>query len=68
MVDAGDHVIPLYTPECKDCMFCKSPKTNLCVKVVAHFFADGLKSFDSCVLHQIRSTQGKGLMPDETTR
>mmetsp|Transcript_4358 Transcript_4358/g.15913 ORF Transcript_4358/g.15913 Transcript_4358/m.15913 type:complete len:381 (-) Transcript_4358:87-1229(-) len=44
----GDHVIPLYTPECKDCMFCKSPKTNLCVK--------------------IRSTQGKGLMPDETTR
>jgi len=29
----GDHVIPLYTPECGDCLFCKSPKTNLCVKI-----------------------------------
>lgn len=44
----GDHVIPLYTPECGDCLFCKSPKTNLCVK--------------------IRSTQGEGLMPDNTSR
>lgn len=44
----GDHVIPLYTPECRECDFCKSGKTNLCVK--------------------IRATQGKGLMPDGTSR
>ena len=44
----GDHVIPLYTPECGECKFCKSGKTNLCGK--------------------IRATQGKGLMPDGTTR
>lgn len=44
----GDHVIPLYTPECRECKFCKSGKTNLCQK--------------------IRETQGKGLMPDGTTR
>ncbi|WP_404839790.1 S-(hydroxymethyl)glutathione dehydrogenase/class III alcohol dehydrogenase [Aeromonas media] len=47
-VKVGDHVIPLYTPECGECKFCKSGKTNLCQK--------------------IRSTQGKGLMPDGTTR
>jgi S-(hydroxymethyl)glutathione dehydrogenase/alcohol dehydrogenase len=47
-VKPGDHVIPLYTPECRDCMFCHSKKTNLCVK--------------------IRATQGKGVMPDGTTR
>ncbi len=47
-VAVGDHVIPLYTPECRECRFCKSSKTNLCVK--------------------IRATQGKGLMPDGTTR
>ena len=40
----GDHVIPLYTPECRQCKFCLSRKTNLC--------------------QAIRSTQGKGLMPD----
>ncbi len=45
---AGDHVIPLYTPECRQCKFCLSRKTNLC--------------------QQIRATQGKGLMPDGTTR
>jgi S-(hydroxymethyl)glutathione dehydrogenase/alcohol dehydrogenase len=45
---AGDHVIPLYTPECGECKFCLSNKTNLCQK--------------------IRATQGKGLMPDGTTR
>lgn len=44
----GDHVIPLYTPECRTCKFCLSGKTNLCQK--------------------IRETQGKGLMPDGTTR
>lgn len=44
----GDHVIPLYTPECRECKFCRSGKTNLCVK--------------------IRATQGKGLMPDGTSR
>ncbi len=44
----GDHVIPLYTPECGDCKFCLSGKTNLCVR--------------------IRSTQGKGVMPDGTSR
>ena len=47
-VSKGDHVIPLYTPECGECKFCKSDKTNLCSK--------------------IRETQGKGLMPDGTTR
>ncbi|WP_018983755.1 S-(hydroxymethyl)glutathione dehydrogenase/class III alcohol dehydrogenase [Salinimonas chungwhensis] len=47
-VKPGDHVIPLYTPECGECKFCKSGKTNLCGK--------------------IRDTQGKGLMPDGTTR
>lgn len=45
---AGDHVIPLYIPQCKDCKFCKSSKTNLCSK--------------------IRTTQGKGVMPDGTSR
>jgi len=44
----GDHVIPLYTAECRECKFCKSGKTNLCQKV--------------------RATQGKGLMPDSTSR
>ena len=47
-VVVGDHVIPLYTPECGECKFCLSGKTNLCQK--------------------IRETQGKGLMPDGTTR
>lgn len=47
-VAVGDHVIPLYTPECGECKFCLSGKTNLCQK--------------------IRQTQGKGLMPDGTTR
>ena len=47
-VAVGDHVIPLYTPECRECKFCLSGKTNLCQK--------------------IRETQGKGLMPDGTTR
>ena len=44
----GDHVIPLYTPECRECDYCLNPKTNLCQK--------------------IRATQGKGLMPDGTSR
>src|SRR6201996_3895397 len=44
----GDHVIPLYTPECRQCKSCLSGKTNLCTA--------------------IRSTQGKGLMPDGTSR
>ncbi len=44
----GDHVIPLYIPECGDCKFCKSGKTNLC--------------------QSVRETQGKGLMPDGTSR
>ncbi len=44
----GDHVIPLYTPECRECEYCISRKTNLCQK--------------------IRTTQGKGLMPDGTSR
>ncbi|CAG9999594.1 unnamed protein product [Clonostachys byssicola] len=47
-VKPGDHVVALYTPECKECKFCKSGKTNLCGK--------------------IRATQGKGLMPDGTSR
>lgn len=44
----GDHVIPLYTPECRQCEYCLSQKTNLC--------------------QAIRPTQGKGLMPDATSR
>jgi S-(hydroxymethyl)glutathione dehydrogenase/alcohol dehydrogenase len=44
----GDHVTPLYTPECRQCKFCLSRKTNLC--------------------QLIRGTQGKGLMPDATSR
>ncbi|KAF9584410.1 S-(hydroxymethyl)glutathione dehydrogenase [Lunasporangiospora selenospora] len=47
-VAVGDHVIPLYTAECRECKFCKSGKTNLCGKV--------------------RETQGRGLMPDGTSR
>ena len=44
----GDHVIPLYTPECRRCKFCLSGKTNLC--------------------GAIRETQGRGLMPDGSSR
>ncbi|HEX8793376.1 MAG TPA: S-(hydroxymethyl)glutathione dehydrogenase/class III alcohol dehydrogenase [Polyangiaceae bacterium] len=47
-VKKGDHVIPLYTPECRECAYCTSGKTNLC--------------------QAIRATQGKGLMPDGTSR
>lgn len=47
-VKPGDHVIPLYTPECRQCEYCLSQKTNLC--------------------QAIRSTQGQGLMPDDTSR
>jgi S-(hydroxymethyl)glutathione dehydrogenase/alcohol dehydrogenase len=47
-VKKGDHVIPLYTPECRQCKACLSRKTNLCTA--------------------IRATQGKGLMPDGTSR
>src|SRR5205807_4262595 len=45
---AGDHVIPLYAPECRQCPSCLSRKTNLCTA--------------------IRATQGKGLMPDGSSR
>ncbi len=44
----GDHVIPLYVPECRQCDYCLNPKTNLC--------------------QAIRETQGRGLMPDGTSR
>lgn len=47
-VKKGDRVIPLYTPECRQCEYCLSLKTNLC--------------------QAIRSTQGKGLMPDGSSR
>jgi S-(hydroxymethyl)glutathione dehydrogenase/alcohol dehydrogenase len=47
-LSVGDHVIPLYTPECRQCEYCLNPKTNLC--------------------QAIRATQGKGLMPDGTSR
>jgi len=47
-VEVGDHVIPLYTPECRECEYCLNPKTNLC--------------------QSIRQTQGRGLMPDGTSR
>jgi len=47
-LSVGDHVIPLYTPECRECKFCLSGKTNLC--------------------QAIRETQGKGMMPDGTSR
>ena len=45
---AGDHVIPLYTPECRQCKTCLSRRSNLCTA--------------------IRATQGKGVMPDGTSR
>ncbi|MBU1188543.1 MAG: S-(hydroxymethyl)glutathione dehydrogenase/class III alcohol dehydrogenase [Gammaproteobacteria bacterium] len=44
----GDHVIPLYTPECRECDYCLHPKTNLC--------------------QAIRDTQGRGVMPDGSSR
>src|SRR6187431_1710541 len=44
----GDHVIPLYVPECRECSYCVSGKTNLC--------------------QAIRETQGRGVMPDGTSR
>jgi S-(hydroxymethyl)glutathione dehydrogenase/alcohol dehydrogenase len=47
-VKPGDHVIPLYTPECRNCDYCLSGKTNLC--------------------QAIRTTQGRGVMPDGTSR
>src|ERR687888_1439171 len=47
-VRAGDHVIPLYVPECRQCEYCLSRKTNLCTA--------------------IRATQGRGVMPDGTSR
>lgn len=47
-VKKGDHVIPLYIPECRQCEYCLSDKTNLC--------------------QAVRATQGRGLMPDETSR
>ncbi|MFV0277919.1 MAG: alcohol dehydrogenase catalytic domain-containing protein, partial [Parahaliea sp.] len=47
-VKPGDHVIPLYTPECRECKFCLNPKTNLC--------------------QSIRETQGRGVMPDGSSR
>ncbi|MDF3363060.1 MULTISPECIES: S-(hydroxymethyl)glutathione dehydrogenase/class III alcohol dehydrogenase [unclassified Sulfitobacter] len=47
-LEVGDHVIPLYTPECRECEYCLNPKTNLC--------------------QSIRATQGKGVMPDGTSR
>jgi len=47
-VKKGDHVIPLYTPECRECEYCLNPKTNLC--------------------QAIRPTQGRGVMPDGSSR
>ncbi|CAM3757680.1 S-(hydroxymethyl)glutathione dehydrogenase/class III alcohol dehydrogenase [Litorimonas haliclonae] len=47
-LEPGDHVIPLYTAECRQCEYCLNPKTNLCQKV--------------------RATQGKGVMPNGTSR
>ena len=47
-VKPGDHVIPLYTPECRQCEYCLSGKTNLC--------------------QAVRETQGRGVMPDGTSR
>src|SRR5215217_4309005 len=47
-LEVGDHVIPLYTPECRQCKTCLSRRSNLCTA--------------------IRATQGKGLMPDGTSR
>ena len=47
-LSVGDHVIPLYIPECRECKYCISGRTNLCFK--------------------LRETQGRGLMPDGTSR
>ncbi|VDP03942.1 unnamed protein product [Soboliphyme baturini] len=53
----GDHVLPLYIPQCYECKFCKSPKSNLCSKISRVM-----------MIYQHRDTQGKGLMPDGTSR
>uniref|UniRef100_M4BR47 S-(hydroxymethyl)glutathione dehydrogenase n=1 Tax=Hyaloperonospora arabidopsidis (strain Emoy2) TaxID=559515 RepID=M4BR47_HYAAE len=47
-IQVGDHVVPCYTPQCRNCKFCRSSKTNLC--------------------SVIRNTQGKGVMPNGTSR
>jgi len=47
-LEVGDHVIPLYTAECRECDYCLHPKTNLC--------------------QSVRATQGRGVMPDGTSR
>jgi S-(hydroxymethyl)glutathione dehydrogenase/alcohol dehydrogenase len=47
-LEPGDHVIPLYIPECRQCKYCRSGKTNLCIT--------------------LRATQGRGVMPDGTSR
>jgi S-(hydroxymethyl)glutathione dehydrogenase/alcohol dehydrogenase len=47
-LEKGDHVIPLYVPECRECSYCVSGKTNLC--------------------QAIRETQGRGMMPDGSSR
>ena len=47
-IEPGDHVIPLYVPECRQCEYCTSGRTNLC--------------------QAVRETQGKGLMPDGSSR
>ncbi len=50
-VSVGDHVIPLYTPECKKCKFCTSGKTNLCQSIRATqgqgLMPDGTSRFSS---------------------
>ena len=84
---AGDHVVPLYVPQCKDCKFCKNPKTNLCQKIryilsnthlpsmmyeyVLLLTVYSLLQYSLCVTLVVlwcRVTQGRGQMPDGTSR
>lgn len=74
-VKPGDHVIPCYTPECRepDCIFCQSPDTNLCPRIRA---TQGKGRILSCLLqtvswssHSLRTLSASiGLMPDGTSR
>lgn len=80
---SGDHVVPLYVPQCRECKFCKNPKTNLCQKIrfvqsirnaikvsnIQIFMRDRMNSNERGDVWLFRRiTQGRGQMPDGTSR
>jgi len=76
-VKPGDHVIPLYTPECRECKFCKSGKTNLCAVIRATQVCVAILSIGNKTTWYLTTAangnsyavlQGKGVMPDGTVR